>query len=574
MRPVPIGEDPVLSSNSPFPFYWPAVAYDEYTSKAWKFANTEIRRMSTYSPSQPEEEEEGLELSAFTDTSLAYWVQLHVDSPYLMVGGKPVLMEPGAEQQIPASETFDLDLTDLEKNEGLPPELKAWATELSVRAASPEPMTASDIPSELIVTRLTKELASGSEYELNIDSNSASYQSELGQAMQRQGKVVGMEVTQTPVGISPVLYKPLEPLRPNSTYRVVAELNLASEEAMRNATQDYYPGIVNRYLQVPASLPQRVHTLAAALTGEATNPYDSAVAIEAFLRTLEYTTVPGEIDHDADFVDHFLFESQKGYSDHFASSMAMMLRTLGIPTRLVLGFGHGSSDPDEEGYLIKDKDSHSWPEVFFPNIGWTPFEPTPIYDLRPRGLEGGGFNLADILGGIGELGPDGGAEVSELLQREEELEELDNMGGPLPGGQGIRALPSRHFGSPLGWGGAFFAGFMVIGLLLMRFFWTRRYGEFSTPETAYSRIRRLVVFLGVPCPASQTPYEFGELLSRLLPDNKEDVDLICRAFVEKRYGRSNPSAVEIVRMLWAWNRIKRALMDLRPRADKTSVSPA
>ena len=427
VRPVPIGEDPVLSSNSPFPFYWPAVAYDEYTSKAWKVENTVERSFSTYSPSQPEEEEEGLELTAFTDTSLAYWVQLHVDSPYLMVGGKPVLVEPGAEQQLPASETFYLDLTNMQVNESLPSDLKETAAGMSVNAVEKGSLGMADIPSDIFVTKLVKELESGSRYDLNIETDSSSYQADLGQALQRPGKAVGMEVTQTPIGSSPIRYTPLEPLRPNSTYRIVAELNLASEEAMREADQDYYPGILNRYLQVPDSLPTRVRTLASALTEETTNPYDSAVIIEAFLRTMEYTTVPGEIDHDADVVDHFLFESRKGYSDHFASSMAMMLRTLGIPTRLVLGFGPGNADPEEEGYLVKDRDSHSWPEVFFPGIGWVPFEPTPIYDLRPRGLPGGAFDLEQILGGIGELGPDAGTEISELLQREEELEERTTL---------------------------------------------------------------------------------------------------------------------------------------------------
>ncbi len=574
VRPVPIGEDPVLSSNSPFPFYWPAVAYDEYTSKAWKVENTEERSFATYSPSQPEEEEEGLELQAFTDTSLAYWVQLHVDSPYLMVGGKPVLVEPGAEQQIPVSETFSMDLTNMQENEALPAGLKEMAAGMSVSAVENGSLGMGDIPSELFVTKLVKELESGSRYDLNIETNSSSYQSDLGQALQRPGKTVGMEVTQTPIGSSPVLYKSLEPLRPNSTYRIVAELNLASEEAMREASQDYYPGILNRYLQVPDSLPTRVRTLALALTEGSTNPYDSAVAIEGFLRTMEYTTVPGEIDHDADVVDHFLFEARKGYSDHFASSMAMMLRTLGIPSRLVLGFGPGISDPEEEGYLVKDRDSHSWPEVFFPGIGWVPFEPTPIYDLRPRGLPGAGFNITEILESIGELGPDAGTEVSELLQREEEQEERNDLGGPLPGGQGTRALPSLHFGTPLGAGGVFFAVFMAIGVVLMRLLWIRQYGEFSTPEMAYNRIRRLVVYLGIPCPPSQTPYEFAEQLSELLPDSREDVYLICRTFVEKRYGRRDPSAVEVVRMLWAWSRIKRELMDLRPQSEAAPASPA
>ena len=571
VRPVPTGEDHVLSSNSRFPFYWPAVAYDEYTSKAWKVEDTEERRLSTYGPTQPEEEEEGLEISAFTDSSLAYWVEMHVDSPYLMVGGKPILVEPGAEQQIPITESYNLDLINMDVNEGLPPDVVAMATDMSASAASAGELALADIPSDLIVTRLTKELSSGSTYELQIESNSTSYYPELGQALQRQGKTVGMEVTRTPIGISPVLYKPIEPLRPNSTYRIVAELNLASEESMRNATQDYYPGILNRYLQIPDTLPPRVVRLAAALTEGSPTPYDSALAIEAFLRTMEYTTVQAPIDHDADVVDQFLFESRKGYSDHFASSMAVMLRTLGIPTRMVLGFGHGSANPDEDGFLVKDRDSHSWPEVFFPNIGWVPFEPTPIYDLRPRALPGGGFNFADL--GIGELGPDAQTSVSELLQAEEELQERDDFGGELPGGQGNRALPIRHFGTPLGSGGVLFVAFMAIGILLLRFFWTRQYGEFSTPEMAYSRIHRLVVFLGIPCPTSQTPFEFADILSGLLPGSKEDIDLICRTFVERRYGRKNPSAVEVIRMLWAWRRIKRALMDLRLRPERTSVSP-
>ena len=571
VRPVPIGEDPVLSSNSRFPFYWPAVAYDEYTSKAWKVEEVEERPLTTFGPTQPEEEEEGLEPTSPSESSMTYNVELHVDSPYLMLGGKPVFVEPGAEQQIPVSETFNMDLTNMEVNEGLPPDLKELASDLSVRTAGGESMGLADIPPNVLVARLTKELGSGSTYDLAVDSSSSAYQTELNDALQRTGTTVGMEVSRTPIGISPVLYKALEPLRPNSTYRVIAELNLGSEEAMREAGQDYYPGIVDRYLQVPDSLPQRVHTLAAAITEDTSNPYDSAVAIEAYLRTLEYTTVPETIEHDADVVDHFLFESREGYSDHFASSMAMMLRTLGVPTRLVLGFGPGNPEPGQDGYMIRDRDSHSWPEVFFPNIGWMPFEPTPIYPLRLRGLPGGGLNFEEL--GIGELGPDAEGTATELIQTEEERQERDDFGGPLEGGQGIRALPFRHFGTPMGWGGALFVAFTVIGLVLLRLFWKIQYGEFNTPELAYKRIHRLAVFLGIPTSPSQTPYEFSQTLAEYLPGNREDIDLICRTFVEKRYGRRNPSAMEIMRMLPAWSRIKRSLLDLNLRVEEPAPSP-
>ena len=573
VRPVPVGEDPVLSSNSQFPFYWPAVAYDEYTSKAWKVEDVEERPLTTFGPTQPEEEEEGLEPVAPSDSSMTYSVQMHVDSPYLMMGGKPVYVEPGAEQQIPVSETFNMDLTNMEVNEGLPPQLKELASGLSVSTAGGASMGLADIPPDVLVTRLTKQLSSGSMYDLAIDSSSSAYRTELSDALQRPGSTVSMEVALTPVGISPVSYKPLERLRPNSTYRVIAELNLGSEEAMREAGQDYYPGIVDRYLQVPDSLPPRVRTLAAAITEDTSNPYDSAVAIEAFLRTMEYTTVPEIIEHDADVVDHFLFVSREGYSDHFASSMAMMLRTLGIPTRLVLGFGPGNAEEGGDGYMVRDLDSHTWPEVFFPNIGWIPFEPTPIYPLRLRGLPGGGFNLEEMLG-VGELGPDEEGTLTELLEPEEEQQERDDFGGPLEGGQGLRALPFRHFGTPLGWGGALFVGFTVIGLALLRFFWMMQYGEFSTPETAYNRVRRLAVFLGIPSSSSQTPYEFAAVLAEYLPDNREDIDIICQGFVEKRFGRRNTSAMEVLRMLRAWNRIKRSLMGLKLQAEEATPSTA
>ena len=156
-------------------------------------------------------------------------------------------------------------------------------------------------------------------------------------------------------------------------YRVVAELNMASESTLR-ASGDYYPpDILDRYLGVPRSVPDRIYKLSRDITINTTNNYDKSVALETFLRTLKHTTVSNIIPHDADTIDHFLFQAREGYSDYFASSMAVMLRTLGIPTRLVLGFGPGLPSTDEVGFIVRDLDSHSWPEVYFPDIVWIQF---------------------------------------------------------------------------------------------------------------------------------------------------------------------------------------------------------
>ncbi|MER2063026.1 MAG: transglutaminase-like domain-containing protein, partial [Alkalibacterium sp.] len=114
--------------------------------------------------------------------------------------------------------------------------------------------------------------------------------------------------------------------------------------------------------------------------------YDIVLAIETYLKEdggyryslLDVETTP----QDGDYVDHFLFESQVGYCDNFSTSMTIMLRSLGIPTRWTKGFTPGTlidSDTDDPYFLVDNSNTHSWPEVFFPSYGWVPFEPSPSF---------------------------------------------------------------------------------------------------------------------------------------------------------------------------------------------------
>nr|WP_263323780.1 DUF3488 and transglutaminase-like domain-containing protein [Neobacillus sp. Marseille-Q6967] len=142
---------------------------------------------------------------------------------------------------------------------------------------------------------------------------------------------------------------------------------------------------IKKYTQVPDGLPERVRELAEQITAGKTNWFDKARAIERYFGGSEYTydqtnvAVPGE---DDDYVDQFLFETKTGYCDNFSTSMAVMLRTLGIPTRWVKGYTGGEFIQYSEGnsssqiYEITNNNAHSWVEVYFPNQGWVPFEPT------------------------------------------------------------------------------------------------------------------------------------------------------------------------------------------------------
>jgi transglutaminase-like putative cysteine protease len=425
---------------------------------------------------------------------------------------------------------------------------------------------------DLRVNKVIKELSpSGGRTDIEVETDLSLYYSDLQEAVSSLGETVAIEVTVLPLERSPVFFRPSESLRPDSEYTVVAEPLLVGEGTLQSSPSQYPIGITDRYLQIPSTLPFRVSMLASNITYDESNTYDQAVAIETYLRELEYTVASQSIPHDADTVDYFLFESKEGYSDYFASAMAMMLRTKGIPTRLVLGFGPGEPDTEQMGFLVRDKDSHSWPEVYFTNIGWVPFEPTPIYETRPRSLSSpsfglGGMSLQQLIEEPSDT-PDG------LLEPEEEKEKRDDFGGPLSGGDGPLALPVRYFGTPLGVGGALFAFFLIMGAVLMRIFWVRQYGGLQSPQGAYERMHRLATFLGAPSAPSQTAFEFSSNLSRLIPEASADVDLVSNTFVRQRYGGMVPSAVEELRLICAWRRIKRALLPNLTNTKEATIPP-
>ncbi len=139
------------------------------------------------------------------------------------------------------------------------------------------------------------------------------------------------------------------------------------------------------YLQLPINLPTRVKDLAIKITENSDTPYDQVIAIDLYLRK-NYTynivnvPVPGK---NQDFVDQFLFESKRGYCNHFSTAMIVLAREVGIPARWVKGYTNGEVDYNNETKefigTVREKDAHSWVEVYFQGIGWISFDPTPNF---------------------------------------------------------------------------------------------------------------------------------------------------------------------------------------------------
>ncbi len=121
----------------------------------------------------------------------------------------------------------------------------------------------------------------------------------------------------------------------------------------------------------------RVVKLARQITANTTHPYDQANAIELYLRTRFGYTLQMPSTPPADPISNFLFVRKEGHCEYFASAMAIMLRTIGIPSRVVNGFRTGEYNDVTGSYIVRGRDAHSWVEAYIPGAGWTEFDPTP-----------------------------------------------------------------------------------------------------------------------------------------------------------------------------------------------------
>lgn len=159
-----------------------------------------------------------------------------------------------------------------------------------------------------------------------------------------------------------------------STVPTITGEDLAQLPPMRPLPSSRY---LDRFLQVTAELPARDRALADQITSGARNEYDAVMAVQSWLQTnTRYDlTVPRE-PAGVDAVDHFLFDSRRGFCEHIASAMAVLLRTQGIATRIVTGYGPGERNPFTGYYEVRYADAHAWVEVLYPHVGWIAYDPT------------------------------------------------------------------------------------------------------------------------------------------------------------------------------------------------------
>lgn len=123
-----------------------------------------------------------------------------------------------------------------------------------------------------------------------------------------------------------------------------------------------------------------IYAQAVEVIGDAPSPYAAAIGLEQWFRTtggFTYEELPDPPSGDQPPLAEFVLEGRRGYCQHYAGSMALMLRLLGVPARVAAGFVQGEYNEEFDQWTVKDRDAHTWVEVWFPGFGWLPFDPTP-----------------------------------------------------------------------------------------------------------------------------------------------------------------------------------------------------
>ncbi|HXY14316.1 MAG TPA: DUF3488 and transglutaminase-like domain-containing protein [Terriglobales bacterium] len=175
-----------------------------------------------------------------------------------------------------------------------------------------------------------------------------------------------------------------DPEHPVNSYEARSNIAQATPAQLRASSSDYPPEVALNDLQMPGSLDPRVSRVAEQIAASESNNYDKAAALERYLRANFKYTLQLPRASNRDPVAFFLFDRKQGHCEYFASSMAVMLRSLGIPSRVVNGFRTGEFNDLTSQYLVRASNAHSWVEAFFPGYGWIGFDPTPAAPVPIR----------------------------------------------------------------------------------------------------------------------------------------------------------------------------------------------
>ena len=335
-----------------------------------------------------------------------------------------------------------------------------------------------------------------------------------------------------------------------TTIKTTSLISTATAAELRAAGIGY-PQWVEQFTSIPEDVSRGAATITALAkewTAGATDPYDQAVAIEQHLRNprlFTYTLNPPRAPVGTWPVVYFLTTSHRGYCQYFASAMGSMLRSLGIPTRLVSGYGPGTTKdingPAATQALheqeVTTSDAHSWVEAYFPSYGWIPFEPTPPssqgdYQPFPRGA-------AAVI-----TGP----QTTPATPKPGPTVKPGNVGGNNPG---VTHLRSPHAGAPIGLVVALAILGGIVVLIIGALLWL------ALPRSltgAWKRVEALGAISGLDRRRSETHRAYAARLAKARPRAGPALSELAAVTARAEFSAAAPSTHERALALRTWHR--------------------
>ena len=358
------------------------------------------------------------------------------------------------------------------------------------------------------------------------------------------------------------------------TYTVISEVPYRDRALLQQAPTSYSKNIRNYYLQVPPQIASKVRQRTeeilanynqervAKSTKPLSSPYEQALYLAQYLK--QHYTIPDNplalpfLNENEDLVEAFLFKHKGGYPDHFSTTLTVMLRSIGIPARLVAGFSPGEFNPFTGLYVVRNTDAYAMTEVYFPKYGWFAFDPIPGHPLMPPSIEE--FQTFSVLRHFWKW-------VAGWL--------------PTP----VTGLLNNLFGAIFSWITKAIAWFLALfskgwigvltGLIVatglsflgwlgwnqLRAWRYRRWlGKLPPMESLYQQMLSWATQKGFSKHPAQTPLEYARVsYQQHSPATAEVIDEICQAYVIWRYGGKSPNL----------NHLKRRLQDLKKSNQKS-----
>ncbi|MBD2386723.1 transglutaminase TgpA family protein [Cylindrospermum sp. FACHB-282] len=367
------------------------------------------------------------------------------------------------------------------------------------------------------------------------------------------------------------LRSPVE-LSENLTYTVISAVPYRDRSLLGKATTKYPPYIQKYYLNIPPKIAEKVQQRTEEILADYNrervsrsldnknldSPYEKALYLAQYLK--QNYSIPTDplglpyLDEKEDLVEAFLFKNKGGYPDHFSTVLTVMLRSIGIPARLVAGFAPGTFNPFTGMYIVRNTDAYSMTEVYFPKYGWFTFDPIPNHPLIPPSIEE--------------------TQTFSVLRQFWQW-----VAGWLP--SPVTGLLNNVFGTifsllirAIAWFLALFSqGWLGIltGLIFATtasffgwLFWVqwqqwlnRRWLHKLPPmEKLYQQMLQWTAQKGLGKHPAQTPLEYGRVsYQHHSPATAQVIDEICQAYVSWRYGGDTPN----------WKQLRQKWQELKQR---------